>query len=160
MSLFKKLFRRFKRATGLSRRGGKNKSGIVPPPGPAAAVQQEEANLKVEIDEIVEPEATEPESVDLGRYERLGDQHQNSRAAVKFLPKQFRSKLGQLPEDLGNRILTVTKAVEAGAAVLQKPQTPPPAEPVKTLTVDIPYVPVTLAVLVVIGIYIFLRQKK
>ena len=91
-------------------------------------------------------------------YERLGDQFQNSRAAVKMLPKQFRSRLGQLPEDLGSKIMTVTKAIEAGAATLEKPKAPV-AEPTKAVSVDIPYIPVALAVVGIIGIVLLLRKK-
>lgn len=90
----------------------------------------------------------------MAHYERMENQFGDSKRAVNYLPKNMRGRFGQLPEDLGGRIATVTSAIAAGAAKLETPKAK------AVVSVDIPYIPVVLGSVVVIGAYFLLKNKK
>jgi len=94
----------------------------------------------------------------MAHYEQMKNQFGDAKRAVNYLPKNMRSRFGQLPEDLGGKIATVTSAIAAGVAKLEPPKAPEP--PKAAVSVDIPYIPVVLGSLVVIGAYFLLKKKK
>lgn len=94
----------------------------------------------------------------MAHYEQMANQFGDSKRAVNYLPKNMRPHLGQLPEDLGGKIATVTSAIAAGAAKLENPK--PPEASKSAVSVDIPYVPVVAGVIVVIGAFYLLKKKK
>ena len=88
-------------------------------------------------------------------YERLSDQFTDSQNAVNLLPKNMRSPLGQLPEDLGSKIAAISSAVGTGAEKLAPPKAPEATK--KVISVEMPYIPMALGVAVVVGLFFLFR---